>query len=136
MSNPYKSSMSFKQPSQGGGDLEAKLQITAESFRRERSEANRRKQLAEERVRLAEEDFKAAELSTLDLQEKLAELESKSGDKAMLNIITLKNEVHELTDKVSQAVSLEKKESMQVELIILHYSSCFQISKSIQIFTG
>ena len=89
----------------GGGDLESKLQEYAAKMRQERDEAHRHKQLAEERLRLAQDEAKSTELSTTDLKEKLAELDFKSGQKALQKVEMLKEEVKHLTREVSDCGS-------------------------------
>lgn len=85
--------------------IEAKLQGVAASWRRERDEAHRQKQLALERLRLAQEEVEATEKSTMALVHKLHELKSECGEKAEQGNGQLKREVEEGTERVSLLVA-------------------------------
>ncbi|GKZ01193.1 hypothetical protein MPSEU_001070700 [Mayamaea pseudoterrestris] len=113
MMNPYS-----KEKTTEVGDLESKLQNIAESLRRERGQAHRRKQLVQERLRLAKEEFKAADLSTKDHQDSLNELERKSGDDALAELGEFEKELQEFADKVNfqHKEFLQMREKMEFKI--------------------
>jgi hypothetical protein len=84
--------------------LESKLQTVAATFRRERDEAHRSKELAFERLRLAEQDANASKQGLIALQTKFDMLQKESGDDADREIQQLQNDVKLLTKQVRVCV--------------------------------
>lgn len=86
----------------GREEIVDKLHGALASFRRERDDLYRKKELASERLRVANEDTEHMEKILRSMQEKLNVLKKSESDQGKLELCKLEHDVERLNKEVSE----------------------------------